>query len=72
MIGFIRISPYGGPDGFQCAALCFSFHLPFIISWFILVECEHGNIADADMHESVGAITAQGVSPCRSHQKTRL
>ncbi|KAJ3743411.1 Pyruvate/Phosphoenolpyruvate kinase-like domain-containing protein [Lentinula detonsa] len=30
---------------------------------FVLVDCEHGNIADADMHTSVGAIAAQGVSP---------
>jgi len=30
---------------------------------FILVDCEHGNIADAEMHASVGAIAAQGVSP---------
>ncbi|KAJ3841242.1 Pyruvate/Phosphoenolpyruvate kinase-like domain-containing protein [Lentinula raphanica] len=30
---------------------------------FVLVDCEHGNIADADMHASVGAIAAQGVSP---------
>ncbi|KAF9076574.1 Pyruvate/Phosphoenolpyruvate kinase-like domain-containing protein [Rhodocollybia butyracea] len=30
---------------------------------FIVVDCEHGNIADADMHATVGAIAAQGVSP---------
>ncbi|KAJ4500038.1 Pyruvate/Phosphoenolpyruvate kinase-like domain-containing protein [Lentinula lateritia] len=30
---------------------------------FVLVDCEHGNLADADMHASVGAIAAQGVSP---------
>ncbi|KAK0467870.1 Pyruvate/Phosphoenolpyruvate kinase-like domain-containing protein [Desarmillaria tabescens] len=30
---------------------------------FILVDCEHGDIADAAMHASVGAIAAQGVSP---------
>lgn len=30
---------------------------------WILVDCEHGNIADADMHESVSAIASTGVSP---------
>ncbi|THV05375.1 Phosphoenolpyruvate/pyruvate domain-containing protein [Dendrothele bispora CBS 962.96] len=30
---------------------------------FVLVDCEHGDIADAAMHVSVGAIAAQGVSP---------
>ncbi|PPQ79570.1 hypothetical protein CVT25_003452 [Psilocybe cyanescens] len=30
---------------------------------FILVDCEHGNIDDAAMHASVGAIAAEGVSP---------
>ncbi|KAK0231197.1 Pyruvate/Phosphoenolpyruvate kinase-like domain-containing protein [Armillaria fumosa] len=30
---------------------------------FVLVDCEHGDIADAAMHTSVGAIAAQGVSP---------
>ncbi|KAF5393931.1 hypothetical protein D9757_000336 [Collybiopsis confluens] len=30
---------------------------------FVLIDCEHGNIADAEMHASVGAIAAQGVSP---------
>ncbi|KFY27768.1 hypothetical protein V493_03324 [Pseudogymnoascus sp. VKM F-4281 (FW-2241)] len=32
------------------------------VDW-VLVDCEHGNIADAAMHESVGAIAATGVSP---------
>ncbi|KAF8911891.1 Pyruvate/Phosphoenolpyruvate kinase-like domain-containing protein [Mucidula mucida] len=30
---------------------------------FVIVDCEHGDIADAAMHASVGAIAAQGVSP---------
>lgn len=30
---------------------------------WILVDCEHGNIADAEMHESVSAIASTGVSP---------
>ena len=30
---------------------------------WILVDCEHGNIADADMHESVAAIASTGTSP---------
>uniref|UniRef100_A0A8H7XYB8 HpcH/HpaI aldolase/citrate lyase domain-containing protein n=1 Tax=Psilocybe cubensis TaxID=181762 RepID=A0A8H7XYB8_PSICU len=30
---------------------------------FILVDCEHGNIDDAAMHASVGAIAGEGVSP---------
>ncbi|KAF9036039.1 Phosphoenolpyruvate/pyruvate domain-containing protein [Hymenopellis radicata] len=30
---------------------------------FVIVDCEHGDIADAAMHSSVGAIAAQGVSP---------
>ncbi|KIK65647.1 hypothetical protein GYMLUDRAFT_258365 [Collybiopsis luxurians FD-317 M1] len=30
---------------------------------FVLVDCEHGNLADAEMHTSVGTIAAQGVSP---------
>ncbi|KAJ7584617.1 Pyruvate/Phosphoenolpyruvate kinase-like domain-containing protein [Mycena floridula] len=30
---------------------------------FVLVDCEHGNIADEAMHASVGAIAAQGISP---------
>lgn len=30
---------------------------------FIVVDGEHGNIADADMYTSVGAIAAEGVSP---------
>ena len=32
------------------------------IDW-ICVDCEHGNIADAQMHESVTAIAAMSVSP---------
>ncbi|KAI5370239.1 Putative hpcH/HpaI aldolase/citrate lyase domain, pyruvate kinase-like domain superfamily [Septoria linicola] len=32
------------------------------LDW-ICVDCEHGNIADADMHESVAAIASCGVSP---------
>lgn len=32
------------------------------LDW-ILVDCEHGNIADAQMHESVTAIAAMSVSP---------
>lgn len=27
------------------------------------MDCEHGNIDDAAMHASVGAIAAEGVSP---------
>jgi 4-hydroxy-2-oxoheptanedioate aldolase len=30
---------------------------------FVIVDCEHGDIADAAMHQSVAAIAAQGVSP---------
>ncbi|KAF9481991.1 Phosphoenolpyruvate/pyruvate domain-containing protein [Pholiota conissans] len=30
---------------------------------FIVVDCEHGNIDDAAMHASVGAIAAEGCSP---------
>ncbi|TFK43299.1 Pyruvate/Phosphoenolpyruvate kinase-like domain-containing protein [Crucibulum laeve] len=30
---------------------------------FILVDCEHGDIADAEMHVSVGAIASNGASP---------
>jgi len=30
---------------------------------WILVDCEHGNIDDAAMHEAVAAIAACGVSP---------
>ncbi|KAI5833144.1 Phosphoenolpyruvate/pyruvate domain-containing protein [Schizophyllum commune Tattone D] len=30
---------------------------------FIVVDCEHGNIADSEMHAVVGAIAAEGVSP---------
>ncbi|ORY57409.1 Pyruvate/Phosphoenolpyruvate kinase-like domain-containing protein [Leucosporidium creatinivorum] len=30
---------------------------------FVLVDCEHGNLADADMHASVGAVSAAGSSP---------
>jgi 4-hydroxy-2-oxoheptanedioate aldolase len=30
---------------------------------WILVDCEHGNIADADMHQSVAAIASTGTSP---------
>ncbi|PYI04004.1 Phosphoenolpyruvate/pyruvate domain-containing protein [Aspergillus sclerotiicarbonarius CBS 121057] len=30
---------------------------------WVLVDCEHGNIDDAAMHESVAAIAAYGVSP---------
>ena len=32
------------------------------IDW-IVIDCEHGNIADADMHECVNAAAACGVSP---------
>lgn len=31
---------------------------------WIMVDCEHGNIDDAAMHEAVPAIAACGVSPC--------
>lgn len=31
---------------------------------WIMVDCEHGNIDDAAMHEAVPAIAASGVSPC--------
>lgn len=30
---------------------------------FVLVDCEHGNISDSAMHESVHAIAACGISP---------
>lgn len=30
---------------------------------FILVDCEHGNIGDNDMHESVAGVAASGASP---------
>ncbi|KAF8974716.1 Pyruvate/Phosphoenolpyruvate kinase-like domain-containing protein [Flammula alnicola] len=30
---------------------------------FVLIDCEHGNIDDAAMHASVGAVAAEGVSP---------
>lgn len=32
------------------------------LDW-ICVDCEHGNLSDADMHDSVAAIAACGVSP---------
>ena len=32
------------------------------LDW-ICIDCEHGNIADSDMHESVAAIAACGISP---------
>jgi len=32
------------------------------VDW-VLVDCEHGNIADSQMHEAVTAIAAQSVSP---------
>lgn len=32
------------------------------LDW-ICVDCEHGNVSDADMHDSVAAIAACGVSP---------
>lgn len=31
---------------------------------WIMVDCEHGNIDDAAMHEAIPAIAACGVSPC--------
>ncbi|KDR83486.1 hypothetical protein GALMADRAFT_55592 [Galerina marginata CBS 339.88] len=30
---------------------------------FVLIDCEHGNIDDATMHASVGAVAAEGASP---------
>lgn len=30
---------------------------------FIVIDCEHGNIDDAAMHASVGAIAAENCSP---------
>lgn len=30
---------------------------------FVLIDCEHGDIADSAMHAAVGAIAAQGSSP---------
>ncbi|WWC90943.1 uncharacterized protein L201_005881 [Kwoniella dendrophila CBS 6074] len=30
---------------------------------YVIVDCEHGNIGDNDMHDSVNAIAAAGVSP---------
>jgi 4-hydroxy-2-oxoheptanedioate aldolase len=30
---------------------------------FVLVDCEHGNIGDDSMHESVAGVAASGASP---------
>jgi len=30
---------------------------------FVIVDCEHGNIGDSDMHDSVNAVASCGVSP---------
>ena len=32
------------------------------LDW-ICIDCEHGNLSDADMHDSVAAIAACGISP---------
>ena len=40
---------------------CFRSQLTF---WqFVIVDTEHGNIADNEMHSAVDAIASQGVSP---------
>jgi len=34
------------------------------VGWdFVIVDCEHGNIGDSDMHDSVNAVASCGVSP---------
>lgn len=30
---------------------------------YVIVDCEHGNISDDGMHESVNAVASCGVSP---------
>jgi 4-hydroxy-2-oxoheptanedioate aldolase len=30
---------------------------------YVIVDCEHGNHDDGDMHDCVNAIAAEGVSP---------
>lgn len=32
-------------------------------SQYVIVDCEHGNHDDGDMHDCVNAIAAEGVSP---------
>ncbi|PYH89572.1 Phosphoenolpyruvate/pyruvate domain-containing protein [Aspergillus ellipticus CBS 707.79] len=40
---------------------------------WVLVDCEHGNIDDAAMHESVAAVAGYGVSPIvRTESKTAM
>ena len=30
---------------------------------YVIVDCEHGDIADQDMHDSVTAVASSGASP---------
>ena len=34
-----------------------------LISQYVIVDCEHGNIADTEMHESVTGVASSGASP---------
>jgi hypothetical protein len=49
--------------GYDVSTLQISRPWLILCGQFVIVDCEHGNIADADMHASVAAIAAQGVSP---------
>jgi hypothetical protein len=53
-------------DGQNCCWMRFrreSHQSHMLILQYVIVDCEHGNIADTEMHESVTGVASSGASP---------